>query len=222
MGISAAGRKVAAIGRIFDIPRRTVYDVSSPGRPYRANPEGVKNVPLSISILILSSEDMTSQMLPSWRCGTFPVTANCHWSRSRANMTAWGISTRSSTLRLCTPWQPPVAGQAMFMHDGAMHAAHCEYQGPAAARTRWSFVLAKQGFWFECDRKFVVLHQTIIKQCQQYRPWCVEFTLWGSPDVNDIPRASTRHIIHCCRRHVRNLLDAPGDLIGYWRFILQL
>ena len=53
---------------------------------------------------------------------------------------------------------------------GAMHAAHCEYQGHTAARSRGSFGLAKQNFWFECDRKLVVLHQTIMKQCQHYRP----------------------------------------------------
>ena len=69
-----------------------------------------------------------------------------------------------------TPWQPPIAGQAMFMHDGAMHAAHCDYQGPAAARSRGSFGLVKQKFWSECDRKLVVLYQTIIKQRQHYRP----------------------------------------------------
>ena len=121
-----------------------------------------------------------------------------------------------------TPWQPPVAGPAMVMNDGAMHAAHCEYQGPAARRSRGSFRLAKQKFCFECDRKFVVHHQIIIKQYRHYRPWCGGFTLWGSPHVNDIPRAPTRHLIHSCRRHVRNLLHARGDFIGYWRFILQL
>ena len=65
------------------------YEVSSPGRPYRANPEGVKNVPLSISNLPVSIDDMPTQTLPSWCCGTFPLIANRHWSRSRANMTAW-------------------------------------------------------------------------------------------------------------------------------------
>ena len=39
---------------------------------------------------------------------------------------------------------------------------------------------------------------------------------------NDIPRASIRHLIHSCRRRVRNLLVARWDLFGYWRFILQL
>ena len=39
---------------------------------------------------------------------------------------------------------------------------------------------------------------------------------------NDIPRASTRHFINSCRRHVRNLLVARGDFIGYWRLILRL
>ena len=68
-----------------------------------------------------------------------------------------------------TLWHPPVTGPAMFMHNGAMYTTHCEYQGPAAARSHGSFGLAKQKFWFECDRKFVVLHQTIIKQCQHYR-----------------------------------------------------
>ena len=40
--------------------------------------------------------------------------------------------------------------------------------------------------------------------------------------MNDISRAPTRHLIHNCRCHFRNLLDARGDFIGYWRFILQL
>ena len=71
-----------------------------------------------------------------------------------------------------TPKQPPIAGPAMLMHDGAMHTAHCEYHGPAAARILGSFGLAKQKFWFECDRKLVVLHQTIMKQCQHYRLYC--------------------------------------------------
>ena len=69
-----------------------------------------------------------------------------------------------------TPWQPPVAGPAMYMHAGAMPATRCEYQGPAAVRSHGIFGLAKQKFWFECDRKLVVLHQTILKQCQHYRP----------------------------------------------------
>ena len=89
-----------------------------------------------------------------------------------------------------TPWQPPVAGPAMLMHDRATHAAHCEYQGPAAARSRGDFGLAKQKFRFACDRKLVVLHQTIIKQHQHYSLYCGGFTLWGSPDVIDIPRVS--------------------------------
>ena len=65
------------------------YEVSAPGRPYRVNAEGVKNVPLNISILPVSNDDMSTQTLPSWCCGTFPVISNCHWSRSRANMAAW-------------------------------------------------------------------------------------------------------------------------------------
>ena len=118
-----------------------------------------------------------------------------------------------------THWQPPVAGPAMFMQDGAMHAVHWECKGPDAAR---SFGLAKQKFLFECDRKLVVLDQTIIKQRQHNRRLCGGFTLWGSPDVNDIPLASTRHLIHSYRYNVRNLLDTRGDLIGSWHFILQL
>ena len=87
-GTSVAGTKAAAIGRIFDIPEGQ-YEVSSPGRPCRANPEGVKNVPLSISILPVSSDDIPTQTLTSWCCGTFPPIANFRWSRSMANMTAW-------------------------------------------------------------------------------------------------------------------------------------
>ena len=83
-----AGIKAAAIDRIFDIPEGQ-YEVSSPGRPYVTNPDGVKNVPLSISTLSVSSYDIPTQTLPSWYCGTFPEIANCHWSRSRTNMTAW-------------------------------------------------------------------------------------------------------------------------------------
>ena len=163
---------------------------------------------------------MSMQTLPSWCCGTFPEIANCHWSRSRANMTAWWNF--DEVLGCATPWQPPVAGPAMFMHDGAMHAADYEYRGHAAVRSRGSFGLSKQKFYFECDRKLVVLHQTIIKQCQHYRPKCGGFTRWGSLDVTHIPRASTHHLKHRCRRHVRNLLGARGDFIGYWRVILQL
>ena len=69
-----------------------------------------------------------------------------------------------------TPWQPPADGPAMFMHDGATHAADCEYQGPAATRSHESFGLAKQKIWFEYDRKLVVFDLTIIKQCQYVRP----------------------------------------------------
>ena len=143
------------------------YEVSSPGRPYRTNPEGVKNVPLGISILPVSSDDIPTQTLPSWCCGTLPAIANCHWLRSRANMTAW----RNFDDVLDTQAVPhldnhsPVAGPATCMHDGAMHVAHCEYQGPAAARRSESFGLAKQKLWFECNRKLVALNQTIIKQC---------------------------------------------------------
>ena len=63
-----------------------------------------------------------------------------------------------------TPRQPPV--EAPWSH---MHAAHCEYKGPAALRNRGSFGLAKQKLAFECDRKLVVLHQTTIKQCRHHR-----------------------------------------------------
>ena len=117
---------------------------------------------------LVSSDDMSTQTSPSWCCGTFPVIANCHWSRSRANMTAWRHF--DEVLGCATPWQPPVPGPAMFMNGGAMHATHYKYQGHAAAKNRGSFGLAKQKFWFECDLKLVVLHQTIIKQCQHYRP----------------------------------------------------
>ena len=65
------------------------YEVSSPDFPYMANSEGVKNVLLSISTLPVSSDDMPTETLPSWCCDTFPVIANCDWSRSRTNMTAW-------------------------------------------------------------------------------------------------------------------------------------
>ena len=120
-----------------------------------------------------------------------------------------------------TPWQPPVAGPAVFMHDGAVHTAHCEYQGPAVARSRGSFGLAEQKFWFESDRKFAVLHQTINNAntivCNVADLRFEDHRMW-----NDIPRASTRHLIHSCLRRVPNLLAARGDFIGYWRFILQL
>ena len=59
----------------------------------------------------------------------------------------------------------------MFMHDGAMHIAHCEYQGPAASSTVEVLdCMAKQKFLFESDRKLVVLHQTVITQTQHHRP----------------------------------------------------
>ena len=87
VGNSVTGIKDAALVESLISPEGQ-YEVSPPGRPYRANPEGVK-VPLSISTLPVSSDDMPMQTLPSWCCGTFPVIANCHWSRSRANMTAW-------------------------------------------------------------------------------------------------------------------------------------
>ena len=48
---------------------------------------------------------------------------------------------------------PPAAGPVIFMHDGAMYVAHCEYKGPAAVRSCASFGLAKQKFWFKSDRK---------------------------------------------------------------------
>ena len=144
VGTSVAGIKAAAIGRISDIPEGQ-YEVSSPGRPYRTDPEGVKNVPLGISILPVSSNDIPTQTLPSWCCGTFPVMANCHWLRSRPNMTAWrnfdDVLDTQAVPHLDN--QPPVAGPATFMHDGAMHVAHYEYQGPAAARRSGSFWLAK-------------------------------------------------------------------------------
>ena len=165
VGTSVAGIKAAAIGRIFDIPEGQ-YEVSSPGRPYRTNPEGITNVPLGISILPVSSDDMSTQTLPSWCCGTFPVIGKLPLMEIQGKHDRFAEFRRGSRHSgRATPWQPPVAGPAMFMRDGAMHAAHWEYQGPAAAWSRGSFGLAKQKFRFECNRKLVVLHQTIIKQC---------------------------------------------------------
>ena len=57
-----------------------------------------KNVPLSISILPVSSDDMPTETPPSWCCGTFPVIANSHWSRFRANMNSWRIFHEHETL----------------------------------------------------------------------------------------------------------------------------
>ena len=101
VGTSVAGIKAAAIGRIFDILEGQ-YEVSSPGRPDRVNPENVKNVPLSISILPVSSDDIPTQTLPSWCCNTFPAIANWHWWRSRANRSAW----RNFDEVLCTQAVP--------------------------------------------------------------------------------------------------------------------
>ena len=39
---------------------------------------------------------------------------------------------------------------------------------------------------------------------------------------NDISQASTRHLIHSCRRRVRAVLAARGDFTRYWHFILEL
>ena len=74
-GTSVAGMQVAAIGRIFDIPEKdsTMYprQVGPKGRTLRAS----KNAPFSISILPVSSDDMRTEELPPWCCGTF--SCNC-------------------------------------------------------------------------------------------------------------------------------------------------
>ena len=169
VGNSVTGIKDAALVESLISPEGQ-YEVSPPGRPYRANPEGVK-VPLSISILPVSSDDMPMQTLPSWCCGTFPCYCKLPLVEIQGKHDRLAKFRRGPRHSRCaTPWQPPAAGPAVFMRDGATHAAHCKYQGAAAARSRVSLGLAKQKFWFECDRKLVVLHQIIIKQCQHYRP----------------------------------------------------
>ena len=88
VGTSVAGMKAAAIGRIFDIPKGSKRYLRQEG-PKGRTPRASKNVPLSLSILPVFSDDISAETLPSWYCGSFPIIVNCHWSRSRAIMTAW-------------------------------------------------------------------------------------------------------------------------------------
>ena len=112
-------------------PRRQVDPI---GRTLRA----LKNVPLSVSILPESNDNMPTETPPSWCCGTFPVIANSHWSRSRANMNAWRNFTRFSTLRLCHTLATTRCRTSHFLARWS-HAAHREYQRPAAPRSCGSF-----------------------------------------------------------------------------------
>ena len=47
-----------------------------------------------------------------------------------------------------TPWQPPSAGPAIFLHDGAMHAADCENQGPASPNDNQTFLTPSSVMWW--------------------------------------------------------------------------
>ena len=89
VGTSRADMKAAAIGRIFYIPQGQ-FEVSWPSRPYRANPESAKARPLNLRLKRLHFACIQRRYAygdaPPWCCGTFPVIANSHWSRSRANM----------------------------------------------------------------------------------------------------------------------------------------
>ena len=168
VGTSVAGMKAAVIGRIFDIPQGQ-HEVSATSRPDRANPEEVKERSLKRLYSACVQRWCAYRDVSSWCCGTFPVIANSRLSRSRANMNAWRNFTRSSTIRLC---QTLTTTRWRISHFLALcnHTAHCEYQGPAAPRSCGTFWLAEQKFWFESDRKRVVLHQMIIKQCQHHGP----------------------------------------------------
>ena len=128
---------------------------------------------------------------PPWCCGTFPVIANPHWSRSRANMNT---------------------GRNFYEALGTQ----------VAPRSCRSFGLVKQKFLLESGRKSVVLHQTIINNPNIIVRNVADLRFEVHRIWNDIPRAPTCHLIHNCRRRIRNLLAARGVFIGYWRFILQL
>ena len=92
------------------------------GRTLRAS----KNVPVSVFVLPVSSDDMPTETIPSWCGGTFPLIANS--SRDTGQHECLVDSWRAPLHLSCaTPWQPPAAGPAIFMHHGTTpHSAHTE------------------------------------------------------------------------------------------------
>ena len=127
------------------------------------------NVPLSAYILPVSSDDMPTDRPRPWCCDIFPVIANYHWSRSRANFNAWrNFYQVLDTQAVAHLDKHSLLDQPFFARWS--DAIHCQYQGPAAPRRYGRFQLAKQKFCFESDRKRVVDYQTIIKQSQHHRP----------------------------------------------------
>ena len=96
VGTSVAIMKAATIGRTFDIPTTTVRGIIA---RYRWTLGTSRNVPISFSILQVSSDDMPTEILSSWCCGTFPIISYHYWSPTRATWTLGGILTRSSILQ---------------------------------------------------------------------------------------------------------------------------
>ena len=179
------------------------------------------NVPLSVSIRSVSSDDMTTESPPSWCCGTFPVIAN---SGSGANINAW----RNFYEVLDTQAVPHLDNHPLQDQPYSCTMDPCRtLRIPRTCCTEklWKFWIGQAEIfiwiWSKTYGKRMVLHQTSINPntivCN-LSDLCFEVhQMW-----NDIPRASTRHLIHSCRHRVRNPLAALGDFIGYWRFILQL
>ena len=132
------------------------------------------------------------------------------------------ISTRSSTLRLCHT-----------LTSTRYRTSHVHAQWSHARRTlripRNCCAEKPMKFWIDQAEVLIWMwsktcsvssndNQTMpTPSSTMWRTLCEVHRMW-----NDIPRASTRHLIHSCRRRVPDLLSARGDFIWYWHFILQL
>ena len=145
------------------------YEESSPGRPYMANPEGVKNVPLS-TILPVSSDDMHTETLPSRCCGSFPVLQTAIGRDPGQTWPLGGISTRSSTLRLCHTLAA-TGCRTSHVHARWSHVRHTlQIPRTCCGEKPWESWIGQAEVLIWMWSILVVLHQTIIKQYQHYRP----------------------------------------------------
>ena len=118
---------------------------------------------VNVFILLVSSNDMPTEVFPSLCGGVFALIANSPWSKS---MATWPGYPRHSNC--ATPRQPPSAVPVQF-HAWWGHTTHCEYhEGPTALRSHGRIGLAKQKSCHEPNWKCVELYQMLIKQSQHH------------------------------------------------------
>ena len=134
---------------------------------------------------------MLTETLPSWYCDILTSIANSGRETGQRErlMGLWRGPRHSGC---ATPWQPPAAGPS-HLHARMGHAAHCEYQGTAAPGPHGGFGLPKEKFWFECDRKLVALHQTILEKNNtislMWRIYALMFTGYGMTSLKNLSNA---------------------------------